>query len=349
MLTCATKTAGMDLGDKYSHICVIDEAGEITEVTRVQTNDKRLAAYFALRPKMTVVMETGTHSPWVSRLVEAKGHEVIVANARRLRLISENHKKTDETDAELLARLGRADPKLLAPIKHRKEKTQVEMVEIRARAALVEARTQLVNSVRGLVKAMGYRMPGCSSQAFGKKTQVLPSELRPSLEPMLACIEKLSEEIKAADKRIEAIAETTYPTETKSLRSIPGVGALTALAFILTLEDPSRFKSARTAGAFLGLTRRRSQSGDDDPQLRITKRGNPYLRKLLVQSAHYILGPHGPDSALRRWGQKLAERGGKNTKKRARVAVARKLAVLMYRLWVTSEIYEPFRAQAQPS
>lgn len=341
----ATVTAGMDLGDRYSVICVLSPDGEVVEETRIRTTQKGLEAYFGLRSRMRVVIEVGGHSRWVSQLLEARNHEVIVANPRRVRLIAENHNKSDQTDAELLARLGRADPELLAPIKHRSDQTQIELVRIRARAALVEARTALINSVRGQVKAAGYRMPTCSARSFGKRVDDLPLEMRESLGPAMECIAKLTEEVKGYDKEIEAIADEKYP-ETAPMRQITGVGALTSLSFVLTLEDATRFRGARSVGAYLGLTSRQRQSGKQDPQLRISKRGDGYMRKLLVQAAHYILGPFGTESALRQWGLKLAQRGGKNAKKRASVAVARKLAIIMYRLWVTGADYKPFPDEA---
>jgi transposase len=157
---------------------------------------------------------------------------------------------------------------------------------------------------------------------------------------MLDQIAMLTEQIQGFDQRIEHMAESKYP-ETKVLRGVKGVGALTAMSFV-TVGDAKRFRKSRDVGCYLGLRPRRSQSGERDPQLGITKAGNRPLRATLVQCAQYVLGPFGPDSALRRWGLTLAQRGGKNAKKRASVAVARKLAVLLHRLWVTQKPYEPF-------
>jgi len=125
------------------------------------------------------------------------------------------------------------------------------------------------------------------------------------------------------------------------LKQVKGVGTQIALTYLLTIEDPHRFAKSRDVGCFLGLRPGRRDSGESQPQMHISKEGDPYLRTMLVQGAHYILGPFGADSDLRRWGLKLAARGGKNAKKRAVVAVARKLAVLLHRLWVTGEVYEP--------
>jgi transposase len=337
----ATTTVGMDLGDKYCTICVLDAGGEVVEETRIRTTATQVERYFKQGAPMRVVLEVGTHSPWVSRILRNCRHETIVANPRRLRLIAESYDKTDRSDAELLARLGRADPKLLKPVQHRAEEAQVDLVVVRSRAALVTARTSLINSVRGQVKAAGARMPSCSARTFDRHRDDIPQALKDQLMPMMACIAQLTREIHAYDERIETLAEQKYP-ETESLRQIPGVGPQTALTYVLTLEDPTRFRRARSVGAFLGLTRKNRQSGDSNPEKRISKAGDDHLRKLLVQAAHYILGPFGPDSALRQWGLKLAERGGRSAKKRAVVAVARKLSVVMYRLWVSGEDYQPF-------
>lgn len=336
-----TMTCGLDLGDKWSHACVLGPDGEIAWEERVRTTREGMSRFLSRCAPMRVVMEVGTHSPWASRLADELGHEVLVANARRLQLISQNARKDDRVDAELLARVGRLDPNLLKPIKHRTPATQEQLTLIRARAALVKSRTGLINAVRGLVKSSGHRMPSCSSEAFGKQVAAIPESLKAALEPMMEVIRKLTTEVRAYDKRLEVAAEAL--PETAPLRSVPGVGPLTALAFLLTLEDNSRFPNGRAAAAFLGLVPRRRQSGKGDPELRISKHGDTYLRQLLVGSAHYVLGPFGPDTDLKRWGLALAARGGKNAKKRAVVAVARKLAVLLFRLWQTGDDYQPLR------
>jgi transposase len=273
--------------------------------------------------------------------LEECGHEVLVANARRLRLIYSNKRKTDQIDAENLARLARLDPKLLYPLRHRGEQSQAHMALIRSRQALVDCRTQLVNHVRGAVKSFGHRLPKCPARTFHKRVQEhIPQALLPALEPLLEQIASLTERIRDYDRRLVAISEEHYP-ETALLRQVEGIGPLTALTFALTLEDPYRFEKSRSVGAYLGLVPATDRSGDSDPQKRISKEGDQMLRKLLVGSAHYVLGPFGSDSDLRRHGQKIASRGGKNAKKRAAVAVARKLSVLLHRLWVTAEVYDP--------
>lgn len=334
-------TIGLDLGDKYSVFFVLDAEGEFVEEGRVRTTRAGMDRFFGSREPARVALEVGTHSPWVSRMVADLGHEVLVANARKLRAIYENELKSDRVDAEMLARIARVDPQLLSPIRHRSAETQIDLAMIRSRDALVRARTLLVNHVRGSVKAFGYRLAKFSTHSFHLKApEAIPPELRPALTPVIQTIGALTQQIDQQRRIIEKTAAATYPDMTV-LQQVPGVGPLTALTFILTIQDPSRFRKSRNVPVYLGLTPRRSQSGDQDPQLRITKAGDEDLRRLLVQSAQYLLGPFGPDTALRRWGLTLAQRGGKRAKKRAVVAVARKLAVLLHRLWLTGEVYEP--------
>jgi transposase len=335
-------TAGLDLGDKHSYLCLIDtDTGQLIEESRLRTTPEALRQRFEGLEPMRIAIEVGTHSPWVSRFLEECGHEVLVANARKLRLIYQNKQKSDKVDAQNLARLARVDPKLLAPLKHRNKDTQAHLALLRSREALVETRTQLINHVRGSVKAFGARLPKCSAASFhNKAASSIPQELEEVLEPVLKTIASLTEQIKGYERKLEALAEEHYP-QTKLLCQVRGVGTLTALAFVLTLEDPKRFSNSRAVGAYLGLTPANKQSGERDPQQRISKEGDEMLRRLLVGSAHYILGPFGEDSDLRRHGEKIAQHGGKSAKKRAVVAVARKLCVLLHHLWSTGEAYEP--------
>jgi transposase len=336
-------TVGVDLGDRYSYVCFLDtESGEVLEESRVRTTPEAFQRRFGAERHLHIAIEVGTHSPWVSRLLQECGHEVLVANARRVRLIYGDKRKNDKLDAENLARLARLDPKLLYPLKHRDENSQAHLALIRSREALVGSRTQLINHVRGAVKSFGARLPKCSARSFHKKkvAEHLPKELRPALGPLLETIGQLTERIREYERKLEEIAKEHYP-ETGILRQVGGVGALTALSFVLILEDPSRFKKSRAVGAYLGLVPGEDRSGESDPQRRICKEGDEMLRRLMVSSAHYILGPFAHHSDLRRHGLKIAERGGKNAKKRAVVAVARKLCVLLHRLWVSGELYEP--------
>lgn len=342
-LTVTNVVVGMDLGDRYSVLCVLDADGEVVEEGRVRTTDAGMRDWFERRDALRVALEVGTHSPWVSRLLKRLGHEVIVANARNVRLVYAGDRKSDELDAEALARLARLDPKLLHGSEHRSEETHEDLAIIRAREVLVRTRTRLINHVRGAVKSIGHRVPRCSSASFHRTAaEAIPPGLQPALEPLLEMLEQLTEEIRAYDRRIERLAAESYP-ETTRLTQIQGVGPLTALAFVLTLEDPHRFPTSRAVGPYLGLTPRKNQSGDKDAQCRMTKAGNEMLRRLLIQAAHYQLGPHGVDSDLRRWGLARAARGARIAKKKAIGGVARKLAVLLHHLWISDDVYEPLR------
>src|SRR6202162_1293228 len=340
-------TIGLDLGDRNSWYCVVDEASQIQLEQRVRTHAKALQEVFGAMPRSRIALEIGTHSPWVSRLLSELGHEAIVANARKVRLIGESRKKDDRLDAQTLARLARIDPELLYPVKHRSAQAQADLSVIRARAGLVRARTGLVNTARGLAKSYGERLRGCNVRNMNpEKADGLSPELQSALEPLLAGIEVLSEQIREYNERIEKLAQESYP-QVAVLKRIKGVGTLIALTFLLTLEDAHRFRKSRDVGCYLGLQPGRRNSGQSEPQMHISKEGDPYLRTLLVQGAQHILGPFGADSDLRRWGLKLAERGGRNGKKRAIIATARKLAVLLHRLWVSGEVYEPLRNRSR--
>jgi transposase len=339
----AKLTIGLDLGDRSSYYCILDEAGNVIWERNVPTTSNGIRQAFGRIPRCRIALETGTHSPWVSRQLSELGHEVIVAHARNVRLIGESSRKDDQVDARTLARLARIDPGLLGPVRHRSAQAQIHLTVIRARAILVSTRTALVNAARGLTKSYGERLNKCGTEQMNRgSSQGLSQELREALDPLLREIESLNERIAEYHGRIEQIAKEVHP-EVARLKQVKGVGTLIALTYVLTLDDPQRFRRSRDAGCFLGLRPGRRNSGKSEPQLHISKEGDRYLRTLMVQGAHYVLGPFGPDSDLRRWGLKLAERGGKNAKKRAVVAVARKLAVLLHKLWVSGEVYEPLR------
>ena len=334
-------TIGLDLGDRSSWYCMLDESGAVLLEQKLGTTPKAMKEVFGTIPRSRIALETGMHSPWVSRLLTEFGHEVIVAHARNVRLIGESRCKDDRLDAQTLAWLARIDPKLLSPVRHRSARAQADLTVIRARAGLVRARTALVNTARGLAKSYGERLRGCNVRNMNpEKAAGLSPELQTALEPLLAGIEVVSEQIREYNERIEALAQQSYP-QVALLKQIKGVGTLIALTFLLTLEDPHRFRKSRDVGCYLGLQPGRRNSGQSQPQMHISKEGDPYLRTLLVQGAQHILGPFGVDCDLRRWGLKLAERGGKSGKKRAIIATARKLAVLLHHLWVSGEVYEP--------
>lgn len=338
-------TVGLDLGDRVSTACVVDtRTGELLDEWRMRTSRAALARRFEGVAPMRIALEVGTHSPWVSRLLASWRHEVLIANPRRVRLIAHSRRKSDRFDGRTLARLARLDPELLFPVRHRGAECQRDLALLRARAALVRSRTLLVNHLRGAVKSAGGRLPSCSADSLARQAaKAIPESLQPALAPVLTVIAQLGEQIRAYERQLEALAKN-HPASA-ALRQIAGIGTLTSLAYVLTLEDPARFADSRSVGAYLGLTPGSRQSGERDPQLGITKHGDPFLRQLLVQSAHYVLGPFGPDCHLRRHGLRIAARGGKAAKKRAAVAVARKLAVLLHRLWLTNQVYEPLRGE----
>jgi transposase len=336
-------TVGIDLGDRKSAVCGIDGSGQVTLRRTTATTRTAMERLLSEVGRARVVLEAGSHSPWLSRLAGELGHEVIVANPTELYGRKKRRRKNDRIDAEELARRGRADPTLLFPIEHRCQEVHEDLAILQARDTAVQLRTKLINHVRGSVKPFGVRLPSCSAESFAvKAVDGIPEVLRPALMPLVEQIALLTRTIRGYDEQVQKLAQEKYP-DSVLLRQIDGVGALTAVAYMLIIADPKRFPRARSVGNYIGLCPRLGDSGDWQPQLSISKAGDQLLRRLLVGSAHYILGPFGPDSDLRRWGLALAARGGKNAKKKAAVAVARKLSILLLRLWTTGEVYEPLR------
>jgi transposase len=333
-------TIGIDLGDQTSCYCILDEAGEIVSEERVATTKEGLDSIFAKMPGSRIAIEVGTHSPWVSRHLQSMGHEVIVANAHKVRLITQSVHKNDRIDARQLARLARVDPKLLSPIRHRGEEAQRDLAVIRARGELMEVRTHLINSARGLVKPMGERLKKCDADQVNTELgSGLSESAQAVIGPLLKSVEAISEQLGKYDEQVAEITKR-YP-EATLLRQVYGVGPLIALTYILTLEEAERFEHSRDVGPYLGLTPRQHESGESQPELGISKAGDKLLRSLLVQGAHCLLRKGAPDSDLRKWGLEKIGKGGKRAKKRAIVAVARKLAVLLHHLWATGEVYDP--------
>ncbi len=339
-----TETIGLDMGDRHTRYCILDqESGDEVGSGRVRTTPMGMERFLENYPRARVVLEVGTHSRWANQVAQDACAEVLVANPRKLTFIYQNNRKSDEVDAEALARVGRLDPKLLSPIQHRSRAAQADLAILRARAGLVSARTKLVNTLRGIVKSFGWRIPPHAAKRIGHKTlEFVPEEIRPALRHLLLSIEALTDEIAEYDEQIEALADEKYPISA-SLTQVYGVGKLTAMAYMLTVEEQTRFRSSRTAGAYFGLVPRRDQSGAVEKQLSITKAGDRMVRTLLVQCAHRVLASNSPDSDLRRAGERIASRGGGTAKRRAVIAVARKLAVLLHALWRSGEVYEPLK------
>lgn len=334
---------GMDLGDRFHEVCGLDDEGRVVERMKVANTAEGLDKVFAGRSGAVIAIEAGTHSGWVGRRLEGHGHRVVVANPRHVRAIWDRDRKSDVTDAEMLARLVRVDETLLHPVRLRTEATQIDRAMLSVRDGLVQTRTKLVNQVRGLAKALGQRVAATDARSFASKAREgLSGAVFEALEPLLTVLDAIELQIRAMDRTVERVGAERYPV-TARLREVPGVGPLTAMAYAVTIEDPARFERSRDVGAYLGLVPRRDQSGATDKQLPITKAGDGYLRRLLVNSSQYILGPFGPPCALRTFGLRLAERGGRNAKRRAVVAVARKLSVLLHALWVGTAPYDPNR------
>jgi transposase len=237
--------------------------------------------------------------------------------------------------------------KLLYPLQHRGAEAQQHLELLRARDQLVQARTKLINHVRGVAKTHGGRIAKCATEAFARRAAAqIPAELRPCVEPLLEVLADLTRRITAMDRQVAQMIEQQYPAALR-LQQISGVGPVTSLAFVLLVEDPARFGESRDVAAYFGLVPKLDDSSDSRPQLRITKTGDALGRRLLVSAAQYILGPWGKPCDLRSFGEAIAARGGKNAKKRAVVAVARKLAVVMHRLWVSGAAYDPHRLSKQ--
>jgi transposase len=340
-------TIGLDLGDKTHAICALDAAGKVIDERSITNHRESLRRLSQKHPGARIALEVGTHSPWVSRFLRDLGHEVIVANPRKLRAIYTSDRKSDKNDAQMIARIARMDTKLLHPIQHGSEESQRDLLRMKMRDTLVRQRVCVINSVRFTLKSLGVALPKApSSDYFARRCRSLlqegDKELLEMLEPMLQSLDVMSVKIKEMDKAVEKLCAEKYPV-TGRLRQICGIGPVTALNFVLVIEDPERFANPRDVGAYLGLVPRRDQSGGLDKKLRISKAGDAYLRQLLVGSAQHLLGPFGKDCDLRRHGHMLAARGGKPTKKQAVVAIARKLAVLMLVLWKDGKDYEPLR------
>ncbi len=334
-------TLGLDLGDRQHHVCVLDAHGQVVREASLSNTRPALAQLLVEFPHATIALEAGTHSPWISRFLTELGAKVFVANPRKLHAISRNERKCDRRDAQMLARLARVDPALLHPIQHGSAQAQHDLLGLKLRDALVRTRVNLINTVRFTLKSLGYPVRNPASESFHKivLTEV-PAECLSVVQSVLTLLGQITEQIKTMERELVARSKKDYPV-TQQLQQIAGVGPLTALCFVLKIGDPQRFGRSRDVGAYLGLCPRRDQSGGTDKQLRISKCGDGLMRRLLVSAAHYVLCPFGPPCALREHGQRLSGTGSAREKKRAVVAVARKLAVLLLSLWKQGTDYEP--------
>ncbi len=343
MDTLSHLTIGLDLGDKFSEVCVLDPDQRVVSRGPVRTDPARLQALFSNFPGATAVLEVGSQSRWVQALGRRSGlGRVIAADPRQLQLITQSVKKSDRRDAYVLARAGQGLPELLNPVEHRSEEVHADLAVMRTRELLVDQRTRLVNRIRGLVKASGHRLSSCSATYFFRQARPqIPPQLKPACAPLFVLLEVIHEQLLEITRQAKKLVREKYPV-VDFLMTVPSIGLRTALTFALTIEDPARIRGTRNIGAYLGVTPRKKESGDSSPQLGITKAGDTHVRRLLVLCAHHLLA-RGKDCRLKRWGLQLCERGGRNAKKRAVVAVARKLAVHMLAIWKTGEVYDPWR------
>lgn len=332
---------GLDLGDKHCQFCGVNGLGEPVLERRFCQTRAGMDRHFQGKGPWRVVVEAGTPTRWIKKHLESLGHQVKVVNPRKMRVIYENDSKSDVVDARELAEGGLSRWNRLPVVTLRGDEAQGKLAVIKTRDLLVRSRTALASQARAFLKQEGLCPPKCTPQAAPRRLRpMVPDTHKVALEALLTQIDALTERIKALEEWIEQ--QSSEDTAIQHLRSVRGVGPITAAAYVWTLDDPGRFAKSRSVGAYLGLRPRRDQSGEVDRQLRITKAGNGLLRRLLVSCAQYILGPFGPDTALRRWGLGRAARGGRLAKAKAVVGVARKLAVILHHLWVMGEEYEPF-------
>ena len=338
-------TLGLDLGARSTQVCALAPDGSRIEERSIKTTKQSIESLLERFRGARVVLEASTSARWIDALARSRGHETVVANPRNIPIVTASVRKCDRNDARLLAELGQVKPHLLSPVRLRSDRYQRVRTMLFARSLLVKNRTSLINMVRAEVRTYGSSLPSCSSSAFPKTVRkLIPRDLEPALSPILDVIESLTKRVGDYDRQITELSTKEFP-ETAVLRQVHGVGPLIALAFVATIGDPARFRKSRSVGAYVGLVPRVSQSGGRNPTLSITKQGDHFLRSLLVSSATRILGPHGVDSDLRRFGLALAGSGDKRAKAKARIAVARRLAVLLHRLLVTGEVYEPLRSE----
>ncbi|MEN0065658.1 MAG: IS110 family transposase [Myxococcota bacterium] len=344
MLENSAVSVGLDVGDRWTYFCAVDHGGIVLQEGRVPSTTQGLNGIIKTFRRAQWVMEAGTHSFWMDRHLCGSGIENIVVNPRRLKAVSDSLRKTDRSDAAMLALLGMFNPKLLWQVRHRSYDSQLGLGLLKVREQLVRTRTKLINTIRGLVKSFGARLRSCDTARFHKLRLDVPDGLREVVEPLFDVIETLQTKIGELDNQILQLAQSNPASE--RLMSVPGVGPITSLAFVLVIDDPTRFAKTRQVGAYLGLTRRIDQSGDSNRELAITKAGDKMLRKLLVQCSHLVLRDKAPDNALKQWGLRLLDRGGRGARGKAVVAVARKLATLLLSLWKKNQTFQAFPAAA---
>ncbi len=333
---------GIDLADKRSAVCIVDAAGERCLERTVKTEEgalRRLLEDAGRRwGRMRVVVEASPLAEWAAGVVEGSGHEVEVIDARAARGVVRTKKKTDARDAYTLAQLVRGG--WYRRVHRKSAESRVGRSVLRGREALVRAYRGVGSTIRGLLKAHGIRLGKVSRGRFAERVrEVVEREVPELAEVMEGLLAVWTEAVVRAEAVEREVALRTGEDEVcRRLRTVPGVGVLVSAAFRATVDDPHRFRRGEEVADYLGLTPRVYQSGQTRYRGRISKEGDGLMRWLLVEAATVLLA-RGRDCALKRWGQALAERKGKA---KARVAVARKLAVLLWRLWVREEVFRPW-------
>lgn len=330
---------GLDVSEKHIQICEIDVDDVVSE-GRIATSDKKLREYFEGRAARRIVIEMSSHTRWITELLRSFGHEVLVVDPRRMKLVSGTLYKDDTLDAQTLAMLARDAPRLLKTVPLRDIEHQRLLTMVRARATAVEGRTRIINAIRGMLKPYGYRVPRSSHSVLATYlwSEVEAPILR-LIEPLMVLLETFDGQIARYDQEAERILPQ-LPPNARQLREIPGVGPLTVLYFVAIIGDPNRFAKSRDVGPYLGLCRRRDDSGEYQSELGITKAGDRYMRALLANCVSHIMGPFGKDSDLRDWGLKKLGGATRVEKKKMKVALARKLAVLLLTLWKSGKPYD---------
>ena len=329
---------GIDLHLKTSYVCFLNDAGEKTCEMTIPTTKSALKRHFETLEPARIIIEAGSYSLWVNRLLSSFDHKVIVANPRKVRLIAESTLKNDRVDAEVLARLGRSDPHFLCPITPRGPESQLTRGYLKVRAALVKTRTLEINSVRGLLRSWGFSFSAGYPAKFCERVlqSNLPSELLDMVTPLIESILAVQAQIANCEQELKRRANA-IPT-VRNLMSMPGIGPIISLAFFASIDQPERFPKSRQIGSYLGFRPSLRESGGKRRMGPISKEGDQELRALLVQGAYSLMRSQ-KESALKEWATKLGERIGR---KKAIVALARKMGVILHHLWITGQPFQPF-------
>ena len=331
----------IDLHLRHSQICIVNDTGTVVRMHRVVTSREGLAAVFAARPRLRVVIESSTESEWVAQTVEGWGHEVIVVDPNYALMYGQRPRgvKTDRRDAAALAEACRVGVYRRA---HRVSAAQRGCRRgLRVREQLVRMRTQVINQVRAQLRQEGYRLgSGAAESAERRLARLpLPDHLQAALAPLRAVLETIGHQLGVCTRALAGVAQADPVVQ--RLMTAPGVGPITALTYRAVLDDVGRFADAGAASAYVGLVPREDSTGDRQRRGPITKAGPRALRVLLVQAGWVIWRGRGGSAALYAWVRRLADRRGRRI---AIVALARRLARILYAMWRDDTDYRVARA-----